>query len=193
MVLRTGLLFVMILMSFHAQAEISYSMPAIELGMKINSVDHEDAVSNKQTNAYQGGLSVVINLSNDSNADFGVRTGLFYSERSFKNELTNGLEIQGKITYVELPVQLMFKFEDYAGVYIGPAYAVQIGDECEGLGCGVGLMDIKPSLVPITFGAEFKLFSHIGLNLFFENVSGGIAQSLKNSRAIGLNIMVITD
>ena len=193
MVLRTGLLFVMILMSFHAQAEISYSMPAIELGMKINSVDHEEAVSNRQTNAYQGGLSVVINLSNESNADFGVRTGLFYSERSFKNELTNGLEIQGKITYVELPVQLMFKFEDYAGVYIGPAYAVQIGDECEGLGCGVGLMDIKSSLAPITFGAEFKIFSHIGLNLFFENVSGGIAQSLKNSRAIGLNIMIITD
>ena len=89
MVLRTGILFVMVLMSFHAQAEISYSMPAIELGMKINSVDHEQAVSNKQTNAYQGGLSVVINLSNDSNADFGIRTGLFYSERSFKNDLSN--------------------------------------------------------------------------------------------------------
>lgn len=193
MVLRTGILFVIILMSFHAQAEISYSMPAIELGMKINSVDHEQAVSNKQTNAYQGGLSVVINLSNDSNADFGIRTGLFYSERSFKNDLSNGLEIQGKITYVELPLHLMFKFEDYAGVYIGPAYAVQIGDECNGLGCGSGLTDIKSSLVPITFGAEFKLFSNLGLNLFFENVSGGIAQSLKNSRAIGLNIMIITD
>ncbi len=193
MMLRTGILFIMVLMSFHAQAQISYSMPAIELGMKINSVDHELAVSNRQTNAYQGGLSVVINLSNDSNADFGIRTGLFYSERSFKNDLSNGLSVQGKITYVELPLQLMFKFEDYAGVYIGPAYASQIGDECEGLGCGAGLADIKSSLIPITFGAEFKVFSNLGLNLFFENVSGGIAQSLKNSRAIGLNIMIITD
>ena len=182
-----------VLISSQAFAVVSYSMPALEFGVKSNSVDHEQAISNKQTNAFQGGLSVVINLSNDSDADFGIRTGLFYSERSFKNELANGLNIQGKITYVEFPLQLMFKFEEYAGVYVGPAYASQLGDECEGLGCGTGLTDIKSSLIPITFGAEFKVFSHLGLNLFFENVSGGIAQSLKHSRAIGLNLMIIAD
>lgn len=193
MVLRTIVLFAMVLMPFYAQAEISYSMPAFEFGAKINSVDHEDAISNKSTNAYQGGFSVVINIGNDANADFGIRTGLFYSERSFKNDLTDGTSVEGKITYFEIPLHLMFKFEDYAGVYVGPSYASQIGDECEGLGCGTGLTEIKSSLVPITFGAEFKLFSNLGLNLFFENVSGGIAQSLNNSRAIGINLMIIAN
>ena len=193
MILRAVFLVSMVLISSHALAQIPYSMPAIEFGVKSNSVDHELAVSNRQTNGYQGGLSVVINLSNDAEADFGIRTGLFYSERPFKNELSNGLTIQGKITYVEFPVQLMFKFEDYAGVYLGPTYSSQLGDDCEGLGCGMGLTEIKSTLIPVTFGAEFKIFSHVGLNLFFENISGGIAQSLKNSRAIGLNLMIITD
>ncbi len=191
--LRAVSLVVMLLISSHAFAQISYSMPAIEFGIKSNSVDHELAVSNRQANGYQGGLSVVINLSNEADADFGTRTGLFYSERPFKNELSNSQTFEGKITYVEFPFQLMFKFEEYAGVYVGPSYSSKLGDDCEGLGCGMGLTEIKSTLIPITFGAEFKIFPYVGVNLFFENVSGGIAQSLKNSRAIGLNLMIIAD
>jgi hypothetical protein len=167
-----------------AQAEISYSMPALEAGFKWNSMDTDTAgVSSKQSLSLQFGGSTVFNF----NPQMGLRTGLFYSERTFKFDGSDG-----KLTYADVPIHFMFKFEDYAGIYLGPSLSMKIGDECNATG-GCTLTGIKSMIMPITFGAQFKFTPNLGLNLFFETVPSDLANGLKNSRGIGANVLFAFD
>lgn len=168
-----------------AFAEVSYSMPAIEAGFKWNSMDSNVAgASSQQSMGIQLGGSTVFNFA----PQFGLRTGLFYSERTFKFS-SGGSDMNGKITYADVPIHFMFKFEDYAGIYMGPGLAMKIGDSCS----NCTLTDIKAMIVPITFGAQFKFTPNLGLNLFFETVPSDLAQGLKNSRGIGMNVLLAFD
>lgn len=169
----------LVLASTKAFAEISYSMPALELGFKWNSMDADGASSNKQTLGWQMGGSVVLNL----NEEFGLRTGLFYAERPFKNEFA-GSEVTGKITYIDVPAHFMFKLEDYAGVYLGPSLSMKLGDEVS-----VGsLSGVQSMIVPITFGGSFKIQENFGMNIFFETIPSKIATGITASRGIGVNV-----
>lgn len=166
-------------------AGISYSMPAIEVGFKWNTATVASTISDKQEVGFQLGASVVFNFLED----FGLRSGMFYSERPFKSEFANGTSSKGKITYFEIPAQMMFKFEDFAGVYIGPSMAVKLGDEAT---AGT-LTNIKGFIMPITFGAQFKFISSFGTNIFFEVVPGDLAANVSNSRAVGVNLLFTLD
>lgn len=167
-----------------ASPNVSYSMPAVEFGFKWNSADYDGSTSNKQDIGFQLGASTVFNLA----PTFGLKTGLFYSERPFKADLS-GTETKGKVTYFEVPAFFMFKFEDYAGVYLGPSLAIKLGSE---VSPGT-LQDVKSMIVPITFGAQFKFIENFGVNIFFETVPGDLAKSVKNSRAVGANLLFTFD
>ncbi len=162
----------------------SYSMPAAELGFKWSSANLKSAVSDKQEVGIQIGVSSVFNFA----ANLGVKSGLFYSERPFKSEYV-GSTAKGKLSYFEVPLHLMFKFEDYAGVYVGPALAVKLGDESS----PTGLTEIKSLVLPITFGAQFKFLPNLGANVFFETVPGELANGVSNSKAVGINILISLD
>jgi hypothetical protein len=174
-----------------ASAEVSYSMPSLELGMKMNTMDATNATSNKQKLAYQLGGSIVFNIGGDG-AQFGLKTGLMYSERTFKND-TLLSSSEGKITYFDIPVHLMFKFEDYAGIYFGPSFSTKLGDECTSTTGSCSLTNVKSSIMPLTFGAQFKFAPNLGMNLFFETISGDIAQNLKDSRGVGASLLIAFD
>ncbi len=181
----------MILMASVAHAEIAYSMPALEVGFKLNTMDADTSTSNKQSNAFQGGGSIVFDFGDSG---FGLKTGLMYSERTFKNEFNIGLTTQeGKITYFDIPLQVMFKFEDYAGIYFGPSFSTKLGDECKTNTGSCTLTNIKSSIMPMTFGAQFKMAANLGLSLFFETFSGEVAQGLKASRGVGANLLFVFD
>jgi len=167
-----------------ASPNVSYSMPAVEFGFKWNSADLDGVSSNKQDIGFQLGASTVFNFA----PTFGLKTGLFYSERPFKADAA-GTEIKGKVTYFEVPAFFMFKFEDYAGVYVGPSLAIKLGDE---VSPGT-LQDVKGMIVPITFGAQFKFVENFGVNIFFETVPGDLAKGVKNSRAVGANLLFTFD
>ena len=176
-----------------AHAEVAYSMPALEIGIKMNTMDGDNATSNKQAQGFQGGGSMVFDFGDSG---FGLKTGLMYSERPFKIE--NGTTTsEGKITYFDIPLHVMFKFEDYAGIFLGPSFSTKLGDECEATVAGVGatcnLTNVKSSIMPITFGAQFKVAANFGLSLFFETASGEIAQGIKDSRAVGANLLFVFD
>lgn len=173
-----------------AHAEVAYSMPALEIGIKMNTMDGVGATSNKQAQGFQGGGSIVFDFGDSG---FGLKTGLMYSERPFKFE-TTGVTSEGKLTYFDIPLHVMFKFEDYAGIFLGPSFSTKLGDECEVTGGGTcTLTNIKSSLMPITFGAQFKVAANFGLSLFFETTSGKISEELKDSRAVGANLLFVFD
>lgn len=164
---------------------IPLSMPAVEVGFKWNTAQYANSTSDKQEAGYQLGVSAVIDFSET----FGLKSGMFYSERPFKSDLSATTGVKGKITYFEVPLLLMLKFEDYAGVYVGPSLAAKLGDEFT----PGNMTDIKSMLVPVTIGAQFKFTSELGANVFFETVSGSIAQNVSNTRAVGVNLLFTLD
>lgn len=190
--MKTHLLFIILLASTvvsmgsvaSASKGLSYSMPAAEAGFRWNSASLSGADSNKQVIGFQLGVSAVLNF----NEKLGLRTGLFYTERSFESNFV-GSTGKGKITYFEVPAQLMLKLEDYAGVYVGPVLAVKLGDEYN----SGKLTGIKEIIVPLVFGAQFKFHPNLGANVFFEAVSGSLASGVDNSRAVGANLMLTLD
>jgi hypothetical protein len=163
---------------------VSYSMAGIEGGFKWSSADVDGTDSTKQVIGYTVGGSAVFNVA----PSFGIKTGLFYNERPFE-ATTGNASFKGKITYFDVPVLLMFKFEDYAGIYIGPSLSMKLSDEVN-----VGkLNDPKGMVIPLTVGAQFKFAPNLGANIYFESVSGEIATGIKNTRAVGANLLVTFD
>lgn len=162
----------------------SYSMAGVEGGFRWSSADLDGASSNKQTLGFQLGASGVFNLAEN----FGIKTGLFYSERAFKSTF-NGTDVKGKITYFDIPVFAMLKFEDYAGVYLGPSFSFKLGDEID----TGSLTDVKGTVIPLTFGAQFKFAPNLGVNVYFETVSGDLAKGVKSSRSVGTNLLITFD
>lgn len=182
-----GLILLVLSPSVFAQKtspDFSYSMPAVEAGFKWNTAKFTGSTSDRQEVGYQVGVSTVLNFS----TKFGLRTGMFYSERPFGSEVS-GLTRKGKISYFEVPAQFMFKLEDYAGVYVGPSLAIKLGDE---VSTGT-LAEPKSMIIPLTFGAQFKFLPNLGANVFFETVSGDLANGVSNSRAVGVNLLFTLD
>ena len=169
------------------KSNISYSMAGLEAGFKWSSMDADSTGSDKQSMGYQIGASGTFDIA----TNFAIKSGLFYNERPFKvsDTIVVGTDITGKITYFDIPVLLMFKFEEYAGVYLGPSLSIKMSDEIS-----VGtLSNIKDTVVPLTIGGQFKFAPNLGVNVFFETVSGQLADGLKNSRAVGANLLVTFD
>ena len=168
---------------------ISYTMAGVEGGFRWNSADIDTANSNKQEIGFQIGGSAVFNLSEN----FGIKTGLFYTDRPFKSTFAAvgpdpESTLSGKVSYFDVPIFAMFKFEEYAGVYAGPSLAIKLGDEASSSAGNANLTDIKGMSVPITIGAQFKMSESLGLNLFFES-AGELAKGVKSSRAVGINAL----
>jgi hypothetical protein len=161
-----------------------YSMAGLEFGFKSNTASIANSTSNKQENGFQLGVSGVYNIGES----FGLKSGLMYSERPFSADfaLTSS---KGKITYFEIPLQFMLKFEEYAGVYVGPSISLKMSDE----GSPAGLANVKSMIVPLTIGAQFKFLPNLGANVFFETVSGELATNVENSRAVGVNLIITLD
>ncbi|MGZ3690932.1 MAG: outer membrane beta-barrel protein [Pseudobdellovibrio sp.] len=162
----------------------TYSMPSVEVGFRSSTATVTGSSSDKQENGFQLGVSGVFNVGDS----FGIKSGLFYTERPFGAEFS-GSTVTGKINYFEVPVFAMLKLEDYAGIYAGPSVAIHMGDE---LSTG-SLNDVKSMITPITLGAQFKFLPNFGVNVFFENVSGDLATGVSNSRAVGVNLMITLD
>ena len=166
------------------KSNISYSMPAVEVGFKWSSASLTNADSTNQVIGFEVGGSAVFNIGDN----FGIKTGLFYNERPFQSVIA-GTTVTGKLTYFDVPVLLMFKFEDYAGIYLGPSLSLKLSDQ---LSPG-NLTKINSVVVPLTFGAQFKFAPNLGADIYFETVPGNMSNEVSNSRAVGLNLMIAFD
>lgn len=125
-----------------------------------------------------------------------LRSGLMYVERPTKLSVdgTNA-EADAKLTYFDVPVNLAFKFEDYASIYFGVNLSLNLSSSLSASGGypASKLNDVKSMVVPITLGADFRFAPQMGANLFFETLSGEVAQGLKNYRAVGANFIYYFD
>lgn len=178
-------IFAILLCGFKASADVD--MMALEGGFKWNSVTVSNSDSTKQVIAFQVGGSAAVNFA----PAMALRTGLFYSERPFSSE-TGGVTSEGKFTYFEVPLQFMYKFESYAGFYVGPTLAINSSNECS-KPSGCRITDTQSIIVPLTIGAIFKFAPQMGANVFFEAVPGDLAKNIGSSKALGVNFVLTFD
>jgi len=167
---------------------ISYSMAGIEGGFKWSSADVENADSTKSRIGYMVGGTAVFDIA----PEFGLKTGLLYNERPFESTMTvlgNSVNVNGKVSYVDVPVFFMFKFEEYAGIYIGPSLSMKLADEVS----SGKLQNVKGMVVPLTVGGQFKFTPNLGLDFYFETVTSEIADGIKNTRAVRANLLITFD
>lgn len=174
------------ILAFSPMTFAAAEMFGLEVGFKWTSAEVDGSDSTKQTLAYQLGGTAVFSF----NKPWSFKTGLFYTNRPVKFEVGT-TEGEANFSYFDIPAQLMYLFEDYAGVYVGPSLSLNLSKECKPSGCR--LAETQSMVVPITVGALFKFAPGMGANIFFETVNGKMALGVKNSRSVGANFFLAFD
>lgn len=156
---------------------------AIEFGTLQHSVDA--AATNATTKSGMGlQFGATANMQMKDRLYF--RTGMLYTQRPFSVVISN-TEYKINANYLDIPLAIMFKFEDYAGVFLGVDVALNLDSSVSpSMGSALGT---KSSLTPIIFGVNFKMAPQIGGTLYYQTASGDLAQGYGQSRAVGVNLM----
>ncbi len=153
----------------------------LEAGIRQQSGDADSsAVDVKSEMGFQFGGVAHFELS----GPLHLRTGMLYTQRAVKAD-TNKITM----TYLDIPVALMYKFEDSAGVFAGVSLGMHLDSKAD-----VGtVQDEKSPLIPIIFGASFKFAPQLGATIYYEMASGEVAKGLKDYRAVGANLLITFD
>lgn len=162
----------------------------LEVGLHSQSGDAEGSTTTtaSQTTIQFGGV-----VHFPINAQLSLRTGMLYTQRPLVVK-SSGVDNKVSLTYLDVPVALMLKFEDYAGVFAGLSLGMNLDKSCDAINCT--LSDVKTPIIPMTFGASFKFAPNLGATLYFESYGDTVAKSvtdnytLKNYRAVGANLMI---
>lgn len=126
-----------------------------------------------------------------------LRSGLFYTQRPIELMLNSPLSGSADLmfTYFDLPAQIMYKFEDYGGVFIGPMVSMLLEKKASGSGglSGLTITEANSMVIPIQLGATFKFAPQMGATLYYEMMAGGVAKDLDTFRAVGVNFLFTFD
>ena len=168
-------------LSTPAMADLDFGL---EAGVRQQSGDVEGE-STKSQMGMQFGATAHFPLS----GPLHLRTGMLYTQRPLVVE--GGLAGDNKVTmnYLDVPVALMYKFEEYAGVFAGVSLGLNLDKSSD----DGPVQDVKSPLMPFLLGASFKFAPQFGVALYYESASGAAARGLENYRAVGANLMITFD
>jgi hypothetical protein len=175
-----GLAFLIASVSSQALAEGSYGL---ELGVRQQSGDVDSGNATKSQVGTQLGAIAHFPVSDS----FSIRTGMLYTQRSITDLGIPNNRLS--LNYLDVPLAVMIKFEEYAGAFVGTSIALNL-DKTADVGT---LKNVKSPLTPAVFGVNFKFAPNLGATLYYENASGEAATGLKDFRAVGANLMITFD
>lgn len=128
----------------------------------------------------------------DMTETFALRSGVMYTQRPLKVSVdATQASSTVTMTYFDVPLNLMLKFEDWMGAYAGIAISVNL-DKSSSDTTVVKLTNVKSLVVPFQMGVTFKFMPELGLNLYFEQF-GDVADGLKSYRSVGANLLFTMD
>lgn len=173
--------------SVPAMADIDYGL---EVGIRQQSADIDQPASTDSQMGMQFGAYGHFPIS----GPLHLRTGMLYTQRPV---IVKSAGVDNKVTLnsLDVPVALMYKFEEYAGVYLGGVLALNVEKKVD----QGTLSKVKSPMVPIIFGAAFKFAENLGVNIYYEaggegpNVDALTNGALMNYRAVGANLMITFD
>lgn len=177
--LTLALLAVLGLSASTALADIDYGL---EVGIRQQSGD-VDGVSTKSQMGMQFGATAHFPIS----GPLHLRTGMLYTQRPLVVEQSPDNKVT--MNYLDVPVALMYKFEEYAGVFAGISLGLNLDKNAD----SGTITDVKSPLIPFLIGASFKFAPELGATLYYESASGEAARGLKDYRAVGANLMITFD
>lgn len=176
--------------SVRAQAAMEWGL---EAGVRQQSgeVAGVNFSANSQT-AFQGGVFAHIPLDNEKTL-IHWRTGLLYTQRPLQSESdVTGEKIDYKISYLDIPVDILFKPKENVGFYFGFNIGINLESSCSGdSSCKV--RDVTTPYFPMTFGMVYKFTPKWGVDFYLEGANGAIAKGLGDYRAVGLNLTFSLD
>ncbi|MGZ3769421.1 MAG: outer membrane beta-barrel protein [Bdellovibrio sp.] len=170
-------------LSSAAMADVDYGL---EVGIRAQSGDSKTAgaTTDSQTGMQFGATGHFV-----ISGPWHLRTGLLYTQRPLT---VKNLGVEDKITmnYVDIPLALMYKFEEYAGVFAGVSLGMNLDKNASS---GTAVTDVTSPLIPFLVGASFKFAPNLGVALYYESSSGDVSNLTKNYRAVGANLMITLD
>jgi hypothetical protein len=178
-----------LLISFSASANDF----AAAIGFRSNSADLVSTTGVTASVDSKTGFGAGVIGFFDMGADFQIRSGFLYNQRSYKVSYTSPIaaEAELNLAYIDIPVTAMYKFADYAGAFAGPVVGLLASKECKLAGgtCAI-TKDPESLIVGLQFGASFKFAPQLGAELYYETIPSEFwKDGLKNARTVGVNLL----
>jgi hypothetical protein len=122
-----------------------------------------------------------------------VRSGLLYVQQNYNLSFGNaGGNIN--LSYFQVPVDVLVKFSDYGGVFVGAAADLNLSNSCSVPGYGsCSVQGVNSLPIALEFGGSFKFAPNLGAELYYQQITGNVVTALKNERAVALNFMITFD
>lgn len=162
------------------------------VGYRSDSADSDNALmTSMDANAgYQAGL---IGKFGVGSGPLWIRSGFIYNQRTYTGSY--GItKYNFKASYFEVPVGLLYKFSDFGGVFAGAAVNLNLANSCSfdnGTACTISGLNSSP--ISAQLGASFKVAPQFGFELYYEQTTSKLVDTLKNPRAIIANLMITFD
>lgn len=116
-----------------------------------------------------------------------LRTGFMLSAMEYEIGTTQEV----KLAYLMVPATIMFKIEDYGGIFAGANIGLKVKDDCSSTSC----QGVESTIIPITFGGMYKVAPQVAIEVFYESLSGKLLSSpgLEDATSAGVNILFTLD
>jgi hypothetical protein len=177
------------LVSSFVYAGVDYGL---ELGVRQQSGSATGFLTstNSQT-AFQFGGIVQFPIGGPVN----LRTGMLYTQRPLQVSNPNMPTTKVSLNYLDLPIDFMFNFAEYAGFFVGANLALNLDHSCDSAGCSV--TNVSSTILPFTFGASFKFAPQVGMTIYYDSYYNTMANlstpsynlSVGNYQAVGINFL----
>lgn len=179
------ILFVLFSLSKMAHAQLGAPILALEGGFRQQNGDVDNGKGISPQTAFQFGGTAAFELS----GPLYFRTGLFYTQRPLlATDKATDLSMEFRMNYFDVPATLLYKINDFAGVYGGFIVATNLEKTWKVDGTSVDAMDVKSPMLPIVLGAQFKFLPEVGANIYYE-MANEVAKGLSQYKAVGVNLM----
>jgi hypothetical protein len=119
------------------------------------------------------------------------RTGFLYTQRPVSLKGTGGApDTKFNFNYVDIPLTVMWKMNEFGGVYGGVNLALVASATCDN--CAATANVDKKGAMPLVIGGTFKFAPMFGVDVYYEAIST-VNDTFKDGRAVGANLLITFD
>lgn len=153
---------------------------AIDSGLTFGQTTNSSTMPNATTNSIKGGNIFGVIFTGEIYRSFRYRSGFNYHERSYGN-IVGATSYTYSFVYAEVPLGLIWQFNEYAGVFAGVNLGANFSSNCTPNACA-GLNNAPASG---QFGFQARMSSYFGGSLYFET-SPAFVSTLDKESSFGL-------
>lgn len=115
------------------------------------------------------------------------RSGFLYTQRPVTVKAA-GVESKYTFNYFDIPLTLLWKLNDFGGVYAGVDVALIASADCNTCATSPD----KSGSMPLVVGGTFKFAPNFGVDVYYEAMNK-INNHFEDGRAVGANLLITFD